>query len=375
MELALELPDAIRLEIGDPDFTTPDHIVAAAAEAARAGFTHYSPGIGLPSLRELIAAKVTARNGFPCSSSQVVVTVGACGALHASLLALLDPGDELLVPDPGWTTLVPMALAAGVVPVPYRLDRSRGFGLDPDAIAGRISGRTRAVVVNSPSNPSGTVASPDALGSVLELAERHGLWVLSDECYEELVFDGAHTSTAAVGDPERVVSIFSFSKTYAMTGWRIGYAVAPVRVAPLLAKAQEPVVSSASTISQKAAEAALAGSQDVVATMRDAYRRRRDAAVTVLERAQIDHVRPSGAFYLMVGVETAGLPALEFVRKLLLEQRVAVVPGDAFGAGGAGMVRVSLAATDDHVVEGVSRLALMLAAEPTRIAGSGTESR
>jgi aspartate/methionine/tyrosine aminotransferase len=357
MELALGLPDAIRLEIGDPDFPTPAHVIEAAAAAARAGFTHYSPGIGLPTLRELVAAKVAARNGFPCTPAQVVVTTGACGGLHACLLALLDAGDEVLIPDPGWTTLVPMAHAAGVVPAPYRLDRARGFGLDPAEIAARIGPATRALVLNSPANPTGAVAARAELEAVLALADRHGLWVLSDECYEELVFDGEHVSPASLGDPDRVVSVFSFSKSYAMTGWRVGYAIATEPVARLLAKAQEPVVSGASTISQKAAEAALTGPQDVVAAMRDAYRRRRDAAVDVLERAGVGHVRPGGAFYLMADVSAAGLPAPEFARRLLLERRVAVVPGDAFGDGGAGMVRVSLAAADDAVAEGVGRLA------------------
>ncbi|HET8528738.1 MAG TPA: aminotransferase class I/II-fold pyridoxal phosphate-dependent enzyme [Gaiellaceae bacterium] len=357
MELALELPDAIRLEIGDPDFTTPAHVIEAAAEAARAGFTHYSPGIGLASLRELLAGKVRERNGLAVTAANVVVTTGACGGLHACLLALLDPGDELLVPDPGWTTYTPMALAAGVVPVPYPLDRSRGFALDVDALGERIGPRTKALVLNSPANPSSTTLDRDELAAALALAERHGLWVLSDECYEELVLDGEHVSTAALGDPERVVSVFSFSKTYAMTGWRVGYAVAAEPVVRLLAKAQEPVVSGASTISQKAAEAALTGPQDCIASMRDAYRRRRDTALALLDDAGVSYVRPDAAFYLMVDV---GDDASAFCRRLLLDHRVAVVPGDAFGAGGAGMVRVSLGASDDAVAEGVARLAAAL---------------
>lgn len=360
MELALELPDVIRLEIGDPDFPTPAHVIEAAGAAAAAGFTHYSPGIGLRSLRELIAQKVEERNGFACAPAQVAVTTGACGAVHASLLALLDPGDELLVPDPGWTTYTPMALAAGVAPVPYPLDRSRGFALDPDAIATRIGPRTKALVLNSPGNPSSTTLDRRDLIAALELADRHGLWVVSDECYEALVLDGEHTSIAALGDPERVVSVFSFSKTYAMTGWRVGYAVATEKVTRLLAKAHEPVVSSASTISQKAAEAALTGPQDGVDAMREAYRRRRDGALALLDEAHVPYVRPDAAFYLMVDVSASGLDAGAFCRSFLLEQRVAVVPGDAFGAGGAGLVRVSLGAADDAVAEGVRRLAATL---------------
>lgn len=353
MELALELPDAIRLEIGDPDFATPPHVVEAAAAAALRGWTHYSPGVGLPSLRALLAEKASARNGIACGPENVVVTTGAAGALHSCLLALLDPGDELLVPDPGWTTMAAMARAAGVVPVGYPLDRARGFALDAAAIESRIGPRTRALVLNSPGNPTGAVATRDELSRAVELAERHGLWLLSDECYEDLVFEGEHVSPATLGDPAHVVSVFSFSKSYAMTGWRVGYAVAAPHVVRLLAKAQEPVVSSASTVSQKAAEAALLGPQDVVTEMRDAYRRRRDAALALLDRAGVGYVRPGGAFYLMVDVGSSG----DFARRLLVERRVAVVPGEAFGAGGAGLVRVSLAAADDAIEQGLSRLA------------------
>lgn len=360
MDLALELPDAIRLEIGDPDFPTPAHIVDAAARAAGEGFTHYGPSIGLAPLRELIAAKLSERNGFDCRADGVVVTTGACGGLYACLLALLDPGDELLVPDPGWTTMVPMALAAGVTPVGYGLDRSRGFALDPDAVDARIGPRTRAIVVNSPSNPTGAVAGRDELAAVLELGSRHGLWLISDECYEELVFDGEHISPAALGGRERVISVFSFSKSYAMTGWRVGYAAAAPAVARLIAKAQEPIVSSASTVSQKAAEAALLGPQECVAEMRAAYRRRRDGALAQLDAAGVDYARPGGAFYLMVDISSSGESGEEFARRLLVEHGVAVVPGEAFGSLGAGMVRVSLAAADHLIERGLDRLAAAL---------------
>ena len=361
MERALELDGVIRLEIGDPDFPTPPHVVQAAAEAAGAGYTHYTPSAGLPSLREVIAAKVTARNGIACSSEDVVVTTGAVGGIHAAVLALLDPGDELLIPDPGWTTYTPLAVAAGAVSVGYPLDRQGGFSIDAEAIERRIGSRTRAIVVNSPGNPTGAVAGPAELESVLGLAARHGLWVVSDECYEELVFEGEHVSTAALDGRASVVSVFSFSKSYAMTGWRVGYAVATNGLAELLAKAQEPLVSSASTISQKAAEAALLGPQDVVSEMRDSYRRRRDAALALLDAAGVPYVRPGGAFYLMVDVSSSGESSVRFCERLLDERHVAVVPGSAFGPNGEGMVRVSLAASEADVVAGLERLVEALA--------------
>ena len=373
MELALQLEDVVRLEIGDPDFTTPSHIVDAAAEAAHAGFTHYSPGVGLASLRELIAAKVRSRNGFGCAPDEVAVTTGACGGLFSTFLALLDPGDEVLVPDPGWTTMTPMALAAGVTPVPYRLDRTNAFALDPDALEAAIGPRTRAVVVNSPSNPTGAVATREALESVVDLAGRHGVWLVSDECYEDVVFEGEHVSPASLGDRERIVSVFSFSKSYAMTGWRVGYVVAIPDVVRALVKAQEPVVSSASTISQKAAEAALTGPRDAVEAMREAYRRRRDLALALLDERGIGYARPGGAFYVMVDVTSAGEPSEAFALRALRERRVAVVPGSAFGEGGEGMVRVSLAASEDAITLGLERLAAALAA-PSRVERAVTRS-
>jgi len=365
MELALQLDDVVRLEIGDPDFTTPAHIVDAAAEAAHGGFTHYAPGVGLASLRELVAEKVHGRNGIACAPDEVVVTTGACGGLFSTFLALLDPGDEVLVPDPGWTTMVPMALAAGVTPAPYRLDRARDFALDPAAIETAIGPRTRAVVVNSPSNPTGAVAGREALSAVLDVVARHGLWLVSDECYEDIVFEGAHVSPAALGDPERIVSVFSFSKSYAMTGWRVGYVVARPDVARAIVKAQEPVVSSASTVSQKAAEAALLGPRNAIDDMRETYRRRRDLALSLLDERGIGYARPAGAFYVMADVADAGEPSEAFALRLLKERHVAVVPGSAFGEGGEGMVRVSLAAAEDAIRRGLEGLAAELRA-PSR---------
>jgi aspartate/methionine/tyrosine aminotransferase len=364
MDLALGTAGALRLDVGDPDFPTPAHIAAAAARAAADGFTHYGPSAGLGSLRELAAAKVEERNGFACSPDQVVVTTGGCGALFATFLALLDPGDEVLIPDPGWTHYVPMARAVSAVPMPYRLERAEGFEPDFDALRKRIGKRSRLIVINSPGNPTGAVFSRETVVSVLELAQKYGLWVVADECYDELVLEGAHVSARAVGDAEHVVSVFSFSKTYAMTGWRVGYLVAPRALAPVLAHVQEPVVSCPSTVAQKAAEAALAGPQEPVAWMRAAYRRRRDIALERLGSYGISCVRPRGAFYVMVDVSNAAEPSESFARRLLEERRVAVVPGSAFGEGGEGMVRVSLAASDDAVETGVERLAAALEQRP-----------
>jgi aspartate/methionine/tyrosine aminotransferase len=247
-----------------------------------------------------------------------------------------------------------MARLLGAVPVPYRLDRGRGFEPDVAHVQSLLGPRTRALVVNSPGNPTGSVVGRQALAALAELAERHGFWLVSDECYDQLVLEGEHVSTAAVGAADRVVSVFSFSKTYAMTGWRVGYAVAPPPLAKMLARAQEPVISCPSTVGQKAAEAALTGPQDVVGELREAFRRRRDLALAALDARGVGYARPRGAFYLMVDVPG---PSDAFARRLLDEDGVAVVSGSAFGDGGEGMVRVSLTAADDVVGRGVERLA------------------
>jgi aspartate aminotransferase len=354
MEIAERTPGTVRLEIGDPDFATPGHIVEAALRAARDGDTHYTSSAGIPELRGLLVEKLAARNGIQCSAEDVVVTTGACGAIAFTFLALLAPGDEVLVPDPAWPNYRPLALAAGGVPVPYRLDPGRGFEPDLDALEAAISPRARILVANSPGNPTGSVFAPNVVEELVEFAARHDLWLLSDECYDELVFDGRHTSPAALA-PDRVIGVFSFSKTYAMTGWRVGYAVCPPGVARLLAQAQETLVSCVSTVSQRAAVAALTGAQEPVATMREAYRARRDVALDALEAAGGGYVRPSGAFYVMVEIG-GDEPSEPFARRLLEERRVAVTPGSAFGANGEGLVRISLAASEEAIVIGLERL-------------------
>ena len=359
--LASRLPDALRLEAGDPNFATPQHILDGALQAAAEGFTKYTPSSGLPTLRELIASRLCEHTGVDTSAEQVVVTTGGCGGLFTSLLVLLDPGDEVLIPDPGWANYPPMIHVQNAVPVGYRLDAARGFEPDFERLEALITAQAKAIIVNSPGNPTGVVSSRETLARFVEFAQHHDLWIISDECYDEIVFEGSHVSMATLGDAERVISVFTFSKSYAMTGWRVGYAVATPQIAEKIGKAQEPVVGNASSVSQKAAEVALSGSQDCVSEMRDAYRARRDAAAGLLDGRGIAYVRPSGAFYLMVDVSAAcDGDSLLFARQLLEEEHVAVVPGSAFGPNGEGLVRVSLSVAPEVLMQGLERLASML---------------
>ncbi len=356
-DIALTAPSPIMLLGGDPNFTTPDHIIDGAAEAARGGATGYSPGAGILPLREAIAAKVRVRNGAACTVDQVVVTTGGCGGLFTSLLLMLEPGSELLVPDPGWSNYPAMAHVLNATAVGYPLDRDRGMCADVEALEALVTERTRAMIVNSPGNPTGAVEQEANLRAVLEVAARHDLWVISDECYDELIFDGHHTSMLTLGHEERVVTVFTFSKSYAMTGWRVGYVVAPPEFAHLLSLHQEPVVSCASTISQHGALSALRGPQACVGEMVAAYRERRGMAAAELDRREVPYVWPTGGFFMMVDISATGMDSWAFCRRLLDQAGVALVPGLAFGERGEGYVRISLASADESVAEGTRRLA------------------
>jgi aspartate/methionine/tyrosine aminotransferase len=353
-ELARRLPDAVRLDLGDPSFDTPAHICDAAFAAMHAGDTRYTPSGGFPSLRSALADKVRSQNGFAPEPEQIVATAGGCGGLFTTLLTLLDPGDEVLLPDPGWPNFRAMVHVLNGRSVGYPVDLADGT-VDAAAVEELITERTKVLLVNSPGNPTGAVLDADALAALADVAERHDLWLLSDECYDQLVFDVPHTSMATVASPERTITVFSFSKTYAMTGWRLGYVVGPRHLADELVKSQEPVHGNASSISQRAAEAALSGDQAVVEEMRDAYRTRRDVAVDVLSRAGVRHSVPGGAFYTMVDVSSLG-SSTDAATTLLEDEHVAVVPGSAFGPGGEGWARVSLCCSDETMRVGLERI-------------------
>jgi aspartate aminotransferase len=357
MELAWEDPEVIHLEVGEPDFPTPEHVVEAAHEAARSGLTRYAPNAGLPELREALADKVTRRNGYEASPDQVVVTQGGIQALYLVLLALLEPGDEVLLPDPAWPNFRMIAHLLGARVLPYPLVSEGDFLPRLEDLERLVTPRTRAILVNTPSNPLGTVVPRELVEPLLEFARRRDLWYISDEVYDEVVFDDAFVSAGAVADPgDRLVSIYSFSKVYAMTGWRVGYLVAPPDLAKLLTGMQEPIVSCVNTPAQLAALAAVTGPQDVVQEMRESYRERRDELLEILERGNLSSSQPSGAFYVWTDVSAANVPSMEFARSLIEREHVAVAPGSAFGDLGEGYVRLSLASSRQDLLEGTSRL-------------------
>jgi aspartate aminotransferase len=360
MDLAWATPGVVHLEVGEPDFPTPKHIGDAAIRAIEDRQVRYTPNAGLMDLREAMAEKVNARNGFEVNAEQIVVAAGAVQAIYASLLCTLAPGDEILLPDPGWPNFMMMATLLSAKPVFYPLRAANGFMPDPADIERLISPRTKAILINSPSNPLGVVMDEASLIAVYAIASRHDIWIISDECYDEITFDEEHISPGRMDVDGRVISTFSLSKTYAMTGWRVGYAAVPEGIAKDLSKTQEPLISCVSSPAQFAAIAALTGPQDCVEEMRSAYRGRRDAAVRVAVERNLRFVMPQGAFYLWLDISDSGLASRDFALALIRDQGVATAPGTAFGPQGEGWLRISLANADHAVTAGVEAVAAQL---------------
>jgi aspartate aminotransferase len=358
-DVANRRPDTIRLEIGEPSFRTPDHIVEGALEAARAGFTKYGPNGGLDSLRELLAEKLARVDGYTVLPDQIVVTPGGMNALFSIYLALLEPGDEVLLPTPGFPNMDEMVILLGGTPVFYELRREEGFLPDLERLEALAGPRTKAMFTNTPGNPTGAVFPGELVRELVAFADRHDLYLIADEVYDEMVLDSDrdHVAAARFDESGRVVSVYSFSKIYAMTGWRLGYAVCSPPLADLLCKLQEPEVSCPSTISQKAAEAALTGPREPIVAMRDAYRERRDLGWRLVQEHGLPAFRTQGTFYMIVDVSAAGLTSFDFTLRALSEWGVAVAPGEVFGPAGQGLVRISLAPEPASLEAGIGRLA------------------
>lgn len=366
-ELRAQGVDVINLAVGEPDFNTPEHIKEAAETAIRENFSHYSPVAGYLSLRQAIVDKLRRENDLEYSPEQIVVGNGAKHALSNVILAIVNPGDEVVIPTPAWVSYVEMVkLAEGkVVDVPAGLENN--FKITPDQLEAAITERTRAVLICSPSNPTGSVYSRDELQALVDVLVRHPqVVVISDEIYEHIIYEGHFTSAASFPEiADRTVVINGVSKAYAMTGWRIGYCAAPPAIAKAVAKLQGQTTSGVSSIAQKAAEAAYNGSQKCVEEMCEAFRRRRDLIVDLASKIEGFKINcPQGAFYLLPDVSallgkrfgdkviaTSG----DLAMYLLDEAHVATVDGAAFNA--PGYVRFSYAASEQQITEAMRRVA------------------
>lgn len=360
-EVALTLDGVTLLAVGEPDVPVAPHILAAAAAAWTADETGYTANAGMPELRRAFADRFAADHGAPIDAERVCVTVGGTQALHQALGLILGPGDEVLIPDPGYSTFSMSPRMLSAVPVPYALREEAGFLPEVERLEPLVTARTRAIIVNSPSNPLGTVLDESRARALLEFARRHDLWVISDEVYSELTFDAPHVSLVALDTADtggqRVLGVFSTSKTYAMTGVRVGFLVTPTDWAPHLRTVQEAMISCVDAPAQRAAIAALRGDQGHVAAEREHYRDNLTAATDLLRARGIGFLRPSGAMYLWIDMRHAtGGDVAGWAETFLRESRVAVAPGSAFGASGEGWIRVCVAASRADLLHGLSLL-------------------
>lgn len=354
VNLVLDRPagEVARLEIGEPDSLTPSHVVEAAALAMR-GRVGYTQSAGITSLREALVDRLDTAYGMSLALPNVLVTQGAVQGIAAALAAVLRPGDEVLIPDPAWPNYDMQALLLGAKPVHYGLRSAARFLPDPAEIEALITPATRAIVLNSPSNPTGAVIGAVLMERIVHIAAERDILVISDEVYDEIIFDGVHVGARQFA-PEHVVSVFSFSKTYSMTGWRVGYAVVPDTLALGFERIQETLLSCVSSVSQAAALAAITGQQTAVAENLERYRSRRDLAVKLLAAENIAAAVPGGAFYLMVPLAESAdsrLAALELVTR-----GVSVAPGAAFGDEARTFLRLNLASPESTLTTGIERL-------------------
>ncbi len=349
----------VHLEIGEPDFETPPNIVEAGIEAMRQGFTHYGPTIGLPELREAIARNVEKTRGIQVSPDQVIVTPGGKPIMFFTILALAERGVEVVYPNPGFPVYESMIRFCGARAVPMRFLEEKGYHPDFDDLAAKITPKTRLIILNSPQNPAGSAFTADEIETLAGLLKDNPqTYILSDEIYKDILYEGAHQSIAALPDmAERTIILDGFSKSYAMTGWRLGYGVFPKELVPHITRLAANSVSCAATFIQKAAIEALEGTQEPVMDMVEEFRRRRDAVVEGLRRIPgVSCPMPEGAFYAFPSIKGTGITSQEFQDRALPEAGLALLGGHSFGKYGEGYLRLSYANSLENLQEALRRL-------------------
>ncbi|MDI6642855.1 MAG: pyridoxal phosphate-dependent aminotransferase [Candidatus Hodarchaeaceae archaeon] len=355
-ELERQGKKIIHMEVGEPDFDTPAHIKKAAEEALARGMTKYTPSAGLPELREAVAEHL-ATKGIKTTAKNIIITPGAKHAIFCAMAATLDPGDEVIIPSPCWTYEAMVRIVGGK-PVFVKTSAENGFKLKVEDVQKMLTPKTRMLLLNYPNNPTGAVMRQREIRPLVDLATDRKLWVLSDEIYDCLVYEGEHASPMSFpGMAERTIYINGFSKAYAMTGWRLGYAAAPAELIAEMSKIQEASTSCVAGFVQAAGIAALRGPQGFITEMREEYKRRRDEIVKGLSSIDgIDCAKPEGAFYAFPVIKKLGIPSLEFCEVLLREAGVAAVPGSGFGPYGEGHVRFSYATSMENIKQAIKRV-------------------
>lgn len=357
-QLEAQGKEIIHLEIGEPDFDTPRNIIDSAIDALRGGWTHYGPSAGLPELRQTVAEEVTRTRGVKVDPAQVVITPGAKPIMFFAMLALLDDGDEVIYPNPGFPIYESVIDFIGVKPVPIRLREENQFRLDVEELVSLVTPKTKMIVINSPQNPTGSVLTEEDLRAIADISIKNDIIVLSDEIYSRIIYDGEHRSIYSYdGMPERMIILDGYSKTYAMTGWRLGYGVMPAPLAEQVAKLQTNCNSCTASFSQRAGISALTGPQNDVEAMVGEFKKRRDIVVEGLNRIKNVHcLIPDGAFYVFPNVSRAGLESAELADRILKEAGVAVLSGTSFGSFGEGFIRISYANSIENIKKGLERL-------------------
>ena len=357
-DVVSEMPDAISLGVGEPDFDTPWFIRDEGIYSLEKGRTFYTSNAGLQELRQEIANYLNRRCGLTYDPiHEVVVTVGGSEAIDIGIRAMLDPGDEVLIPEPCFVSYLPCTQLTDGVPVPIPLVEENEFRLTAKQLEAAITPKTKVLIMPFPNNPTGAIMTREDLEAVAEVVCRHDLYVISDEIYAELTYDGDHVSIASMpGMRERTIVINGFSKSYAMTGWRLGYAAGPAQIIEQMTKIHQFAIMCAPTVSQYAAVEALKNGDEAVAEMRESYNQRRRFVVNELRDMGLDCFEPLGAFYVFPSIKKFGLSSDEFCTCLLEEEKVAVVPGTAFGDSGEGFVRISYAYSLNALKEALSRV-------------------
>ncbi|WP_416210027.1 pyridoxal phosphate-dependent aminotransferase [Anaerolinea sp.] len=356
-DIAATMQDVISLGIGEPDFDTPAPIVQAGIRSLQAGYTHYTSNSGVMELRQTLAEHLERLYGVHYDPTEIIITVGGSEALYLAASATLDPGDEVIIPTPCFVSYQAQVHMAGGVPVEVPCRMENNFEVDPQDVAAAITPRTKAILLGFPSNPTGAIARRETLLEIARLAEEHDLLVMSDEIYDRLVYDGQHVCFPSLpGMWKRTILLGGFSKDYAMTGWRIGYAAAPHAILQGLLRLHQYTVMCASTTAQMAAIEALRNGEEYVQQMVAEYDRRRRLIVKGLNEIGLPTFEPKGAFYAFPKVSVTGLDDETFASRLLAEERVAVIPGSGFGAGGEGHVRISYATAYEKLEEALRRM-------------------
>ncbi len=358
-DIAATMKDVISLGIGEPDFTTPRPILEAGIRSLQAGETHYTSNSGKLEVRQAVAANLKRLYGVSYDPlSEIILTVGVSEALYLTFTALLDPGDEVIIPTPCFVSYQAEVILAGGVPVEIPSRMEDNFQLDPDRVRAAITPRTKVIFIGYPNNPTGAVAERETLLEVAKIAAEHNLLIVSDEIYDRLVYDFEHVCVPALGEEvkKRTVLLGGLSKAYAMTGWRIGYACAPADIIKGLVRVHQYTIMSAPTTAQDAALEALTNGEPHVHEMVAEYDRRRRLIVGGLNRLGLTTFEPRGAFYAFPKIAASGMDDGTFAEKLLKEEHVAVVPGDAFGVGGEGFVRCSYATSYEKIEEALHRI-------------------